>query len=201
MVAHVRAIGCNQRFRALDLVELAQIVKLSLDRKHCVERWNKFMQEWECQNTSALLQRWNTYCSRTEPRFTFLQILVHGQQSWWLPSNLQAEGRHSFQVCVLKSFDWFAHMSFQPYWCGSQLEFQKGGWAPNWVGVSMLPRWTFIADAQGCATQALTNIRTVRMLQSCIWYLNILDIFWYYTIDHFDKHVCHPPRNLPLKQL
>ena len=30
-----------------------------------------------------------------------------------------------------------------------------------------LARYTFLADAQGCATQALTNIRTVRMWQSC----------------------------------
>ncbi|CAK9029707.1 ABC transporter B family member 25 (ABC transporter ABCB.25) (OsABCB25) (Protein ALS1 homolog) (Protein ALUMINUM SENSITIVE 1) (OsALS1) [Durusdinium trenchii] len=32
-----------------------------------------------------------------------------------------------------------------------------------WAAKLMSSQWTFMADAQGCATQALTNIRTVRM--------------------------------------
>ncbi|CAK9029794.1 Mitochondrial potassium channel ATP-binding subunit (ATP-binding cassette sub-family B member 8 [Durusdinium trenchii] len=37
-----------------------------------------------------------------------------------------------------------------------------------WAAKLMSSQWTFMADAQGCATQALTNIRTVRMPRTSV---------------------------------
>lgn len=34
---------------------------------------------------------WKVKQDATQPRFTFLRISVHGQQSWWLPSNMLAD--------------------------------------------------------------------------------------------------------------